>query len=106
MSSAIVVVALLVTLGLNTAALAQETTTTVAGETGTTVVGETATTATAVTYLTPAITIVETPLSVEEPPWTTKYLVPTGLALAAVLVFVTAIQYFTKVVRTRYKVVE
>jgi ABC-type cobalt transport system substrate-binding protein len=52
-------------------------------------------------------TIVEPPSSdPADQPWTTKFLVPTGLALAAIAVFVTVIQYFVRVVRSRYKVVE
>ena len=41
-----------------------------------------------------------------EEPWTTRFLVPTALLLAAVTVFGTVVQYFTKVVRARYKVIE
>lgn len=39
-------------------------------------------------------------------PWTTRFLVPTTVVLGALVVFVTVVQYFTKVVRARYKVVE
>lgn len=39
-------------------------------------------------------------------PWTTRFLVPTTLLLAAIVIFLTVVQYFTKVVRARYKVVE
>ncbi len=38
--------------------------------------------------------------------WTYKYLVPLGLLLAAIVVFVTVVQYFAKVVRTRYTTTE
>jgi hypothetical protein len=55
---------------------------------------------------TPATVIEAPPVDAAEQPWTTKFLVPTGLALAAVAVFVTVIQYFVRVVRSRYKVVE
>ena len=54
----------------------------------------------------PATVIDEPPPDPVQQPWTTKFLVPTGLALAAVAVFVTVIQYFVRVVRSRYKVVE
>ena len=54
----------------------------------------------------PAVVIDEAPPDPAEQPWTTKFLVPTGLALAAIAVFVTVIQYFVRVVRSRYKVVE
>lgn len=45
------------------------------------------------------------PADVEQP-WTTKFLVPTGLLIAAVAIFATVVMYFVSVVRTRYKVVE
>ena len=54
----------------------------------------------------PATVIDEPPPDQVEQPWTTKFLVPTGLALATIAVFVTVIQYFVRVVRSRYKVVE
>ena len=38
--------------------------------------------------------------------WTYRYLIPTLLALAAIVVIVTTVQYFLRVVRNRYKVVE
>lgn len=41
-----------------------------------------------------------------EQPWTTKFLVPTGLLIAAIAIFATVVMYFVRVVRTRYKVVE
>lgn len=41
-----------------------------------------------------------------QPEWTYRYLVPTGLALAAIIVLFTAIKYFTDVVRKRYRIVE
>lgn len=54
----------------------------------------------------PAITV--PPPSNEEAPadWTYRYLIPTLLALAAIVVLVTTVQYFVQVVRKRYKVVE
>ncbi|MEX2279287.1 MAG: hypothetical protein WEA76_04275 [Acidimicrobiia bacterium] len=54
----------------------------------------------------PATIIEPPPPDPAEQPWTTKFLVPTGLALATVAVFVTVVQYFVRVVRSRYKVVE
>ena len=54
----------------------------------------------------PAVTIPNVEPAEAEQPWTTKFLVPTGLALAAVAVFATVVQYFLRVVRSRYKVVE
>jgi hypothetical protein len=41
-----------------------------------------------------------------EPAWTTKFLVPTGLLIAAIAMLSTVVMYFVQVVRTRYKVVE
>ena len=41
-----------------------------------------------------------------EPAWTTKFLVPTGLLIAAIALSSTVVMYFVRVVRTRYKVVE
>ena len=41
-----------------------------------------------------------------EPAWTTKFLVPTGLLIAAIAMLSTVVMYFVRVVRTRYKVVE
>lgn len=54
----------------------------------------------------PAVT--SPPPSTDEPTpdWTYRYLIPTLLALAALVVIATTIQYFLQVVRKRYKVVE
>jgi hypothetical protein len=56
--------------------------------------------------LSPAVTI-----EAEEPPpaevdWTYRYMIPTGLVIAAVIILVTAIKYFTDVVRKRYRIIE
>jgi hypothetical protein len=54
----------------------------------------------------PAV-VVEPPSATEvEPAWTTKFLVPTGLLIAAIAMLATVVMYFVRVVRTRYKVVE
>jgi hypothetical protein len=54
----------------------------------------------------PAV-VVEPPAdSAIEPAWTTKFLVPTGLLIAAIALLSTVVMYFVRVVRTRYKVVE
>lgn len=55
---------------------------------------------------TPAVVVEEPPPAVVQQPWTSRYLIPTGLVLAALAVFATVVQYFLRVVRTRYKVVE
>lgn len=39
-------------------------------------------------------------------PWTTKFLVPAGLVIAALAIFLTVVMYFVRVMRTRYKIVE
>jgi uncharacterized BrkB/YihY/UPF0761 family membrane protein len=38
--------------------------------------------------------------------WTYRYLIPTGLLIAVVVVVMTTIRYFTNVVRKRYRIVE
>ena len=38
--------------------------------------------------------------------WTYRYIIPTGLALAAVVILMTSIRYFTNVVRKRYRIVQ
>jgi hypothetical protein len=55
---------------------------------------------------TPAVVVDTGAPEAGDEPWTTRFLVPTGLLLAGVALFGTAVQYFTKVVRSRYKVVE
>ncbi|MGH8873651.1 MAG: hypothetical protein ACRDVM_00115 [Acidimicrobiia bacterium] len=54
----------------------------------------------------PAVPAEEPPPQQEEPAWTYRYLIPTGLALAVLAVFVTVVQYFVRVVRNRYRVVK
>lgn len=52
---------------------------------------------------------VEVESEATEPPladWTYRYMVPTGLLLAGVIILMTAIRYFTNVVRKRYRIVE
>ena len=78
-----------------------------AAESGTESEEETTATTEAVDFeYLPATVIDQPPADPVEQPWTTKFLVPTGLALATIAVFVTVIQYFVRVVRSRYKVVE
>jgi hypothetical protein len=40
------------------------------------------------------------------PDWTYRYMIPTGIVLAAVVIVMTTIQYFTRVVRRRYRIVK
>jgi len=88
--------------------LGASTTTEAATETGTTGAGaETATTeATApAVILEPAIPVDTTPAPVTNPDWTYRFFIPTLLALTVLVVIVTVIQYFTRVVRNRYRIV-
>ena len=68
--------------------------------------GGTATTVAEESGLTPAVPIPEIPAEEIVPDWTYRYLIPTGLALGAVIILLTSIQYFTSVVRKRYRIVE
>ena len=68
--------------------------------------GGTATTVAEESGLTPAVPIPEIPTEEIVPDWTYRYLIPTGLALGAVIILLTSIQYFTSVVRKRYRIVE
>ncbi|CAN5859072.1 hypothetical protein BH23ACT5_BH23ACT5_11350 [soil metagenome] len=54
----------------------------------------------------PAVTVPPPPPPLGPDDWTYRYLIPTLLALAVVVVVMTTVQYFTQVVRKRYKVVE
>lgn len=68
--------------------------------------GGDATTTTIESGLSPAV-----PVEAEQPPpaevdWTYRYMIPTGLVIAALIILVTAVKYFTDVVRKRYRIVE
>lgn len=54
----------------------------------------------------PAVVAPEEAAPVGPDDWTYRFLIPTLLALAVVVVAATTIQYFLQVVRKRYKVVE
>lgn len=54
----------------------------------------------------PAVVVEPAAADAAEPAWTTKFLVPTGLLIAAIAMLSTVVMYFVRVVRTRYKVVE
>ena len=77
------------------AAFAQEESTTTTGA-GTTTTGVAVVPAVPVTPVADATSLAD---------WTYRYLVPTGLVLAALVVVVTVVQYFRRVVRNRYRVV-
>ena len=53
-----------------------------------------------------AVTVPPTAAEEETPDWTYRYLIPTLIALAVLVVIITTVQYFLRVVRNRYKVVE
>jgi hypothetical protein len=56
--------------------------------------------------LTPAVEMESEASEPAQPDWTYRYLIPTGLALAGIIIVLTAIKYFTDVVRKRYRIVE
>ena len=56
--------------------------------------------------LQPAVTIPHEVPSEAVPDWTYRYMIPTTLALAAVIILLISIRYFTNVVRKRYRIVE
>lgn len=68
--------------------------------------GTEVTTTTLASGLTPAVEINEVEGVPAQEDWTYRYMVPTALALAVVIVLVTAIKYFTDVVRKRYRIIE
>lgn len=54
----------------------------------------------------PAVTVPAPPADTGPDDWTYRFLIPTLIALAVVVVIATTVQYFVQVVRKRYKVVE
>jgi hypothetical protein len=56
--------------------------------------------------LVPAVEVGGDEAAVVETDWTYRYMVPTALALAAIVILITAIKYFTDVVRKRYRIVQ
>ncbi len=54
----------------------------------------------------PAVVIEQEAPSDDVPAWTYRYLVPAGLLLVVLLVAATTVQYFVKVVRARYRVIQ
>lgn len=76
------------------------------GGTGTTTGGDGVTTTTIASGLEPAVPGgVEAP-EAPQPDWTYRFMIPTALALAGIVIVLTAIKYFTDVVRKRYRIVE
>jgi hypothetical protein len=64
------------------------------------------TTTTVSSGLAPAVDAGEPEATPPETDWTYRYMIPTGLVLAAIVIVVTAIKYFTDVVRKRYRILE
>jgi hypothetical protein len=56
--------------------------------------------------LSPAVPIEAEEVTATPIDWTYRYMIPTGLVLAAIIILITAIKYFTDVVRKRYRIVE
>ncbi|MCH1525140.1 MAG: hypothetical protein L7S06_02035 [Candidatus Actinomarina sp.] len=54
----------------------------------------------------PAIVIEEEVEEPEDPAWTYKFLIPTSVAIATLVILGNVIQYFRQVTRKRYKVKE
>ncbi|HJQ95948.1 MAG TPA: hypothetical protein VJ935_09615 [Acidimicrobiia bacterium] len=69
--------------------------------------GATATTVAATTGepIVPAVSVEVTEAPEDQPDWTYRFFIPTLLVLAALVVIGTVIQYFTRVVRNRYRVI-
>lgn len=68
--------------------------------------GAGSTTTTVSSGLTPAVEVSSDQTPPPQADWTYRYLIPTGLALAVIIVLLTAVKYFTDVVRNRYRTVE
>ena len=68
--------------------------------------GAGSTTTTVSSGLTPAVEVSSDQTPPPQADWTYRYLIPTGLALAVIIVLLTAVKYFTDVVRKRYRTVE
>ena len=54
----------------------------------------------------PAIIVEEPPEQIEDVAWTYKFLIPTTVAIATLVILGNVIQYFRQVTRKRYKVIE
>lgn len=66
---------------------------------------ETATTAVS-EDLSPAVPVAPEPPQEAELDWTYRYLIPTTLVVAVVIIVLTSIGYFTEVVRKRYRIIQ
>ena len=54
----------------------------------------------------PAIVIEDAPEQVEDIDWTYRFLIPTTVAIATLVILGNVVQYFRQVTRKRYKVIE
>jgi hypothetical protein len=54
----------------------------------------------------PAVSVTTPGQTENLPDWTYRYMIPTGIVLAVLVIMVTAVQYFTRVVRKRYRIVK
>ena len=54
----------------------------------------------------PAIIVEEPPEQIEDVAWTNRFLIPTTVAIATLVILGNIIQYFRQVTRKRYKVIE
>ncbi len=68
--------------------------------------GGEATTTTISSGLSPAVEVSDAEAEPPTADWTYRFMIPTALVLAAVVVLITAVKYFTDVVRKRYRIVE
>jgi hypothetical protein len=68
--------------------------------------GAAATSTTIDSGLSPAVTVNGEEAAPAEVDWTYRYMIPTGLVIAVIIILVTAIKYFTDVVRKRYRIVD
>lgn len=98
-NSLLLLVAALLVMSFSVSALGQS-----EGEEGDGSAGVTTTTVS--TGLSPAVDVGGEETVPPQADWTYRYMIPTGLALAAVIVLITAVKYFTDVVRKRYRIVE
>jgi hypothetical protein len=63
------------------------------------------TTTTVGTTIEPAVPITVPSQTAPKADWTYRYMIPTAIVLAVLIIVVTTIRYFTAVVRKRYRVV-
>ena len=64
------------------------------------------TTSTTESGLSPAVPLEDEEAAPAEVDWTYRYMIPTGLIIAAVIILVTSVKYFTDVVRRRYRILD